>query len=298
MTMPGVGNRSETMPNALSFDIEEIYHAELVRKHMPPAQRQSAVVAATEPILALLARRNLQATFFVVGDVLREHPAFVRAIAAAGHEVGCHTMSHRPLWEMTPDSLRTELREFRSLWQALWPAAGNAAPPLLGFRAPTFSLVPRTSWALSVLAEEGFAYDSSIFPVANPVYGLNGGPLSAYRPSVRDLRQDDPDGPIIELPMTVWEIAGLRVPVSGGFYLRALPAPVLLHALHTVSKTRPLVIYAHPWEADPASAVVHGLSPSELLITYYNRASVLPKLERILDEFPFAPLGAILKVAV
>ena len=288
------------MLNALSFDTEEIYHAELVRKHLPPEARRSLVESATEPILDMLAKRNLHATFFIVGDVLREHTGFVRAIAAAGHEVGCHTMSHRPLWEMGPEDLRADLREFKALWRSLWTELRPSSAPtprLAGFRAPTFSLVQKTSWALDVLASEGFAYDSSIFPVANYVYGLNGGPLTAYRPATSDLRQSDPAGPITELPMTVWEVAGRRLPVSGGFYLRAWPMPLLLRALRQVSRQRPLVLYAHPWEGDVGSPVVPGLSLTERLITYYNRSSVLPKLARILDEFPFAPIRDVLRVS-
>ncbi len=281
------------MLHALSFDVEELYHAELVRTHVAPQQRVSQAEAATEPILDLLARRKVRATFFIVGDVLREQPQLVRTIASAGHEIACHGMSHRPLWSLTPEEFRAELREFKALWAEVMP--GGA--PLCGFRAPTFSLVPRTSWALAVLAGEEFTYDSSIFPVANYVYGLNGGPLAAYRPLLSDLRRSDPSGPIVELPMTAWQVAGLRLPVSGGFYLRALPMPLLLHALRQVARTRPIVLYLHPWEAYGGTPVVGGLPFTARLITYYNRSAVRQRLECILDEFAFAPLADVLEAA-
>lgn len=282
------------MKHALSFDVEELYHAELVRRHIAPAERASQVAAATAPLLEMLARRSTRATFFVVGELLREHPDLVRAIAGAGHEIGCHSMSHRPLWDMTPDTLRAELREFRSLWQSVCGGAG--CPPLLGFRAPTFSLVQRTRWALDVLAGEGFAYDSSIFPVANYMYGVSGGPLGVYRPSRDDLRRHDANGPLLELPMTAWQVGGLRLPVSGGFYLRLLPTAVLVHALREVARQRPVVIYAHPWEAFRDTPVVPGVSLSSRLITYANRSSVAPKLERLMSTFDFAPLCDVLQV--
>jgi polysaccharide deacetylase family protein (PEP-CTERM system associated) len=284
------------MLHGLSFDVEEIYHAELVRR-LSSAHHSSLVQAATEPILSLLARRGLRATFFIVGEVMAQHPDLVRAIAAAGHEIGCHGMSHQPLWELTPDALRQELRQFTALLASILPEAARNVR-LAGFRAPTFSLVQRTAWALTVLAEEGFAYDSSIFPVANPVYGVNGGPLTAYRPSPADVRRHDPAGAVVELPMSVWPVAGLRLPVAGGFYLRALPRPLLLHALRQVARERPIVLYLHPWEAYQQTPIMAGLSAVNRFITYYNRASVLPKLARILDEFSFGPLREVLGVQV
>ncbi len=274
------------MLNALSFDVEEWYHAELVRRHVPVEARVSQAEAATAPILDLLAKRNVRATFFFVGELVRDHPRLVRTVASAGHEIGCHSMSHRPLWDLSPDAFRQELEEFRQTTQEIGP--------VIGFRAPTFSLDQRTSWAFSVLAQAGFLYDSSIFPVANYMYGVDGGPVGAYRPNLEDLRRHDPGGPIVELPMSVWEMAGRRLPISGGFYLRALPWPLLLHALRQVSQRRPIVLYLHPWEAYTQTPVASGLSRKEAFITYHNRASALAKLERLLSEFPFAPLRDVL----
>lgn len=282
------------MKHALSFDVEEIYHAELVRRHVSSAQRAGQAELATRPLLDMLARRGVQATFFLVGEVLREQPDLVRAIVSAGHEVGCHTMSHTPLWDLTPESLRAELRAFRDLWHGV--TAGSVCRPLLGFRAPTFSLVQRTRWALDVLASEGFLYDSSIFPVANYMYGVSGGPLGAYRPCRDDLRQHDEAGPLLELPMTVWQAAGVRVPVSGGFYLRALPVRVLVHALRQVARERPIVLYAHPWETYAGTRQIADLPLASRVITYFNQGSVMPKLERLLDAFEFAPLCDVLAV--
>ena len=276
--------------HALSFDVEEWYHAELVRQRVDPARRVSLVAPQTERILDLLAQRRLRATFFITGEVVRQHPNLARAVHNGGHEIGCHSMSHRPLWQMTPDVLQAELREFR---QALGDAVPGASP--IGFRAPTFSLVEKTSWALEILAAEGFVYDSSIFPVANYMYGVSGGPLGVYRPAVTDMRRHDPNAPIIELPLTVWAMGGLRLAVAGGFYLRAVPMPVLMHALRRVATVRPIVLYAHPWELDTATPLVPGLSVAERFITYCNRAGALRKLERILAEFSFVPLREVLE---
>jgi polysaccharide deacetylase family protein (PEP-CTERM system associated) len=279
------------MLNGLSFDIEEWYHAELVRERVPAADRVSQVERATGPILDLLDRRGLHATFFILGDVIRAHPAFVRRIFDAGHEIGCHTMTHIPLWNLTPEMLRASLREFRQILASVSP---EAAAALIGFRAPTFSMVPKTSWALRVLADEGFGYDSSIFPVANGLYGVNGAPLAAYRPAEDDLRRADSTGPILELPMTVCDWRGVRLPISGGFYLRAIPAPLLLRMVKQVASKRPVVLYLHPWECYGRTPRVPGLPLTGRIVTYLTRSSALAKLERILTEREFGPLREVL----
>ena len=281
--------------HALSFDIEEWYHAELVRQKVAAAQATTQVVAATEPILSLLARRNIHATFFIVGDVIRNHPDLIRSIAGAGHEIGCHTMSHLPLWHSSPQALRGELHAFREAISAVSPGLEAS---VAGFRAPTFSLSQKTSWALDVLASEGYGYDSSIFPAANPVYGVNGAPLGVYRPSSTDIRLHDPQGPLVEFPMTVWSVARMRLPIAGGFYLRAAPWPVLRRAIQSTAHVRPVVLYLHPWEAYSHTPIVGGLSAVQRFITYYNREDALRRLEWLLDELPFAPLARVLAPAM
>lgn len=274
------------MLNALSFDVEEWFDAELLRRLIPPAQRLSRVRAATDRILDLLSRRRLRATFFIVGEVALAHPDLVGTLVAEGHEVGCHGMTHRPLWEHTAESLAADVRAFRQV-------VGDAAD-VIGYRAPTFSLRQGTAWALQTLSDAGFLYDSSLFPVANYMYGVNGGPLGAYRPSLSDLTQEDAAGPIVELPMTAWQAGAMRLPVSGGFYLRALPTTLLRYALRRVARCRPIVLYLHPWEADIETPIVGGLKPVEHFITYHGREKTLARLESLLDEFAFAPIREVL----
>src|SRR5262249_36501341 len=141
------------------------------------------------------------------------HPDLVRAMAAGGHEIACHGMTHRPLWELDPAGLRDELRASRTV---IADILGH--DPVVGYRAPTFSLVRRTAWALDVLREEGFRWDSSIFPMRVRLYGVAGAPAGIYRPSRADLARHDPDGDLIEFPVAVDALGPLRVPVAGGFY--------------------------------------------------------------------------------
>ena len=273
------------MLNGLSVDLEAWYHAELLRRHVDPARADPQLEAATAPILALLAARGVRATFFTVGEVLGRAGGLVRAIAAAGHEIACHGYSHRPLWQLDPESLAGELVAFRAALEGL------GLGPALGYRAPTFSLSARTAWALGVLAQGGYRYDSSVFPVRAGLYGVPGAPLAPYRPALTDLCRHDPGGPLLELPLAAWRALGTNWPVAGGFYLRALPFSLLRGALRRIrSAGRPFVLYLHPWEAWPATPRVRGLRPWERWVTYVGSRAVLGRLRALLDEFQFAPL--------
>lgn len=287
------------MRNALSIDLEDWFHAELVR---PLVQPQTAgrsperrVVWAVEPILTLLRRYDVRATFFVVGDVMRHHPDLIRRIHAHGHEIGCHGWSHRTLWSLDPERFAWELNEFdRDASCVLDPQE------IVGFRAPTFSLDERTGWALEVLRAHGFRYDSSIFPMHTGLYGVDDCPPEPYRPTAREPTRDhlpDSESYLVEFPMTVYRAAGFRVPVSGGFYMRALPLPVLRSLLSRVNaQGHPFVIYLHPWEGDVQTPRLKGLAPLKRFVTYYNRATTLRKLEALLSAFPFAPLREVLGI--
>ena len=276
---------------ALSIDLEAWYHAELVRRHVDRSRAHAQLVEATQPVLDLLAQMATRATFFVVGEVLELEPDLVRAIAGAGHEVACHGWSHRPLWALDATSFRNELGRYG---EAL---AGLGLPPAVGYRAPTFSLGPRTAWALAELAAAGYRYDSSLFPRRMGLYGVAGAPLAPYRPALDDLCRHDPAGPLVEFPMAVWRGLGGTWPVAGGFYLRVLPFRLLRSLLRRVqAEGRPFVLYLHPWEAYPATPRVSGLNPWERWVTYTGAKSALPRLRALLEEFRFAPLREVLGV--
>ena len=325
------------MINALSIDVEEWYQAELVRPHILDARVSASpnaggdqsrkeperrVAWAIEPILTLLERHNTRATFFVVGDVLRHQPDLVRRLYEAGHEIGCHGWSHRPLWELAPERFARDLEAFDG---AIEDLGVMPIEEIVGFRAPTFSLDERSSWALGLLSDHGYRYDSSIFPLRTFLYGVEGSPPHPYSPTEDELTMDhiqaSPAWPVnlaqtgqvggdapcdiranaapalVEFPMTVYDYAGIRVPVCGGFYLRALPLLVLRHLLGRVNaRGHPFVLYLHPWEADEGTPRAEGLRLSERFITYYNTRAVIPKLEALLQRFQFAPLRDVLGV--
>ncbi len=159
-------------PASLTFDIEAWYHPELVRPHVAKDDRRSVVHRGTMELLDLLRRHGARSTFFVLGDVAARHPDLVRRIVDEGHELASHGFSHTSLWRLDRESFRAELRDFR---RAVKSALG--ADPVVGFRAPTFSLDRTTAWGLEVLRDEGFAYDSSVFPMKVKLYGVAGAPL-------------------------------------------------------------------------------------------------------------------------
>lgn len=278
--------------NALSFDLEDWFHAQLVRPHVRADRPQRRAPWAVEPILTLLRRYDVKATFFVVGDVMRHHPDLVRRIYEGGHEIGCHGWSHRPLWSLAPERFAQELEEFDRDASPVVPKE-----EIVGFRAPTFSLDERTAWALDILQQHGYRYDSSIFPVRNYMYGVDDCPSCPYRPRSNALTDHHRGEGVIEFPLTACRAAGLALPVSGGFYLRATPLFLLRYLLSRVNAAGdPFVIYMHPWEGDVETPRIKGLSPFERFVTYHNRASTLQKLEALLQRFRFAPLRDVLGI--
>jgi polysaccharide deacetylase family protein (PEP-CTERM system associated) len=229
----------------LSFDVEEHDRIEaaagLTVGPALKAHYRSRVGETTRWLLDELERFGVRATFFVVGQVAEHSPALVAAIHRAGHEVASHGWDHRRVLAMTPAQLRTDLRRSRD---ALEQATGAA---VVGYRAPTFSVVPRTAWALDVLAEEGFAYDSSIYPVRHDRYGVPGAPRAPFL--ARGERHA-----VLELPPATWRVGGVNVPMGGGGYFRLFPLWLTERALRqTAVDCRPAVavLYFHPWEFDP-----------------------------------------------
>ncbi|MDI6765119.1 MAG: polysaccharide deacetylase family protein [Thermodesulfobacteriota bacterium] len=272
--------------NALAIDTEEWFHSELLGGQRPPFFQ---VPEATQQVLNLLDRYQTKGTFFIVGEVAERHPELVRLIFEKGHEIGCHGFSHHPLWKLSEALFREELKRFHSVIEGI---LGKI--PIRGFRAPSFSLDNRTKWALGVLIEYGYQYDASIFPVKlNPLYGVRGAPTQPYHISLEDVRKEDPCSPLMEFPLCPLKIGRLKIPISGGFYLRALPLPFLLWGLRRINRKQPFLLYFHPWEGYAETPRLK-LSFTNRLISYYGIHSALKKLESLLNHFKFARVDQIL----
>jgi polysaccharide deacetylase family protein (PEP-CTERM system associated) len=275
---------------AVSFDVEDWFHSEFVPESERHTSTESIVERGTGRILDLLRATGSRATFFLLGDVVRAHPALLRRIVDEGHEVGSHGLDHRPLWRLDAEGLAHQLEEFRRLVERV---LGRF--PVVGYRAPSFSLDRSTAWALEVLRDQGYAYDSSIFPARVKMYGVPNAPVGIYRPAREDLTRHDPRGTLIEFPVAVGAAGPLRLPVAGGFYLRALPLSLFRLVLGTIRRRRPVALYLHPRECVP-EAVRLPLGGSAAFITYTGLSGVPGKLERLLRWHRFRPMREVLAV--
>ena len=274
--------------NALSIDLEDWYHPELVRGSVVQYP-VSQIEEATRPILDLLDFSGVKATFFVLGEVAERHPGLIESIFEKGHEIGSHGFSHKPLWKLDKSLLREEIEHFQSVIEKI---LGKVR--IKGFRAPTFSLDNRTKWALKVLLDHGYQYDSSICPVKlNPLYGVDGAPAQPYRISLEDVRKEDPHSLLLEFPLPLLTIGRLKIPISGGFYLRVFPTPFLHWGLKRINRKGRFFLYLHPWES-------YGKTPRlnlplyNYMITYYGNRSALVKLEFLLKQFRFTRVDGVL----
>ena len=279
------------MLNALSIDLEDWFHAELVRTHTTErtcggAELERRVAWAAEPVLTLLERYAVHATFFVVGDVLRQHPDLVRRIHAAGHEIGCHGWSHRPLWTLEPERFAQELDEFDRDTRGVVPP-----DEIIGFRAPTFSLDERTAWAVDILREHGYRYDSSIFPVRRLYVRRGRLPAPALSPDARRADDCSRAGRLLEFPMTAYRLLGFDIPVSGGFYLRALPLAILRTLLRSVNAAgQPVRHLPAPLGGRCRNATRDGPRAGARAGHLLPCSLGAAKLEALLQTFRFAPL--------
>lgn len=275
--------------NALSFDLEEWYHGDLLSQYVPENERRSQVIDAMRPITALLRKAGVRATFFTVGEVVRDHPELLRQLVDDGHEIACHTMTHPNLWRLTEAEFQSELEHYASATGAALPGVQS-----IGFRAPMFSLDQRSPWVLGTLRDAGFRYDSSIVPVKTPWYGVGNAPLGIYRASYADPSKRADDG-FLEFPLTACQIGPVRVPTAGGVYFRLIPYPVFRALLRRVEKKRPFVIYVHPWETYSGTPS-YPLPFIERFGLYTNIRHTLQRLERLLSDFRFAPAREVLNV--
>lgn len=269
------------MRHALSIDLEEWFCAYSLRAAVPPAAWDRQPPRAEAPVrelLALLERRKVRATFFVLGWVARRLPALVAEIAAAGHELGTHGDSHALLSELTPAAFEEDLRRSLSALGACSKA------PVLGYRAPSFSLTPATAWAAPALLRAGLSYSSSVFPMGwHPDCGDGSASLAPFV---------HPCG-LREIPLTCVEVSGVRVPCAGGFYFRAMPYALTRALLRRRSALGlPAVFYLHPWELDPGQPRVGGLS-ARAALHYWNLGATRAKLERLLGEFEFGSIADV-----
>ena len=275
------------MTHMLSFDVEEYFQVQAAAEGGVRVgdwrSYQRRLPAVIDRTLELLAEHDVSATFFVLGWVARHEPDLVRQIDDAGHEIASHGMTHRMLTELTPATFRTELRHSRKMLEDI------CGEPVIGYRAPTFSITRKTLWAIDVLAEEGFRYDSSIFPVRHGRYGIPGAPRWMHTAT------GPAGGQIIEIPPLTLRAFGMNLPAGGGGYLRLLPSWLIRRAIDRAERAaQSAMIYLHPWELDPDQPAL-PMARTSRFRHRVNLASCQAKLKGLLTRFNFAPVAGVLR---
>lgn len=273
------------MLNALTIDVEDWYHGNdfNVDFRLWDAY-EDRVCDSTERILDLLLQHHVRATFFVLGYVAGKHPRLVRRIQQCGHEIGTHCYRHRLVYAQAPAEYREDLVRSRAVIEDI------TGQTVTAHRAPSWSITRRSLWALDILEEEGFAYDSSIFPVRTPLFGVRGAPCSPYKP-----RRGRVYG-LTEFPPSVAEAlrGAVRVPFSGGFFLRSLPYLIIRNAISSLNATaRPAMVYLHPWELDASQPRLRA-SVVTRFVHYHNIDTTEEKVRMLLREFSFGPAADVL----
>lgn len=269
--------------NVFSIDLEDYFHPTEVSSDATDWPRFAArIEIGTNLLLELLAEHQTRATFFILGWVADNHPELVRRIADAGHEIGCHSYYHRLVYSLTREEFRQDTSQ---AMRAIGDACG-VIPKL--YRAPSYSIVSKSFWALEILAELGFTHDSSIYPIVHDRYGVPG-----FRRHAHAIRTDS--GPILEVPIATVRLSSKHVtPVGGGAYLRLFPYRYTAAGIRQINRTEqePACIYTHPWELDPDQPrVTNGLVSR--LRTYGGLGSMQGKLRQMFQDFEFSALGDV-----
>ena len=271
------------MINALTIDLEYWWCNEFLTDYLP-LDKEVQIEESLNPLLKLLDKYDVRATFFVLGEVAEDYPELVDDIFERGHEIACHAYSHKTLYTLGKEGFEDEIKKSKKILSKYKP---------IGFRAPSFSVDNTTGWVFDILEKYGFQYDSSIFPIKTELYGVPNAPLRLYKPSKNDVAKNDPEGKIIEFPLTVLRFAGMNIPVAGGFYLRTLPLWFLVNAMKKINKERPAIIYIHPWEIYPKTPRLNVPFKSRF-ITYNGANTAFKKLESLVKEFNFKPIKEVL----
>jgi polysaccharide deacetylase family protein (PEP-CTERM system associated) len=271
------------MMNALTIDVEEIFQVHALSDVVKVGDWDvfaSSVESNTSIILDLLKENDTKATFFCLGWIARRHGSLIKRICDDGHEIACHGYSHQVIYNQTPDAFRKDVAESKKIIEDI------TGKPVLGYRAPTYSVTVKTLWALDILDELGFAYDSSIFPVHHDNYGIPSAPRFPYLIEGRDLA---------EFPISTMKLGNINFPIAGGGYFRLLPYMLTRLGLKSVEREgKPFIFYIHPWEFNPDSLKVGGLSALSNFRTYINLSKTQGRFSKLISDFSFTTASDVL----
>lgn len=269
------------MYNALTIDVEDYYMVSAfsdVVKFEDWTRFESRVEQSTNLLLDCFDEYDVRATFFVLGWVAEHVPHLIKAIHRRGHEVACHGYNHRLVYDLSPQDFCEDTRKAKHILEDI---TGEAVK---GYRAASYSITNRSLWALDILIKEGFAYDSSVFPIHHDRYGVPESERFSYL-----IRRKE--GELLEIPPSTLRIFGKNIPLAGGGYLRLFPSQFTERGLRFINEKErhPAVVYVHPWEVDMNQPKING-SMLSLFRHHVNINKTQYKLRRLLGGFRFAPM--------
>lgn len=286
--------------NYLTIDVEDYFQVSAFEKVAPPDGWDSLphrVEKNTAGILGILAERDIKATFFIVGWVAERYPKLVEKIAAAGHEIGCHSHMHRRVYELGPEKFRKDTQKAKATLEDI------IGKPVRSYRAPSYSITKKSLWALAILQELGFTYDSSIFPIHHDIYGMPDAPRFTF---TWDLSEDSPEivyqptgnhqpptaNSLQEFPISTALILGRKIPIAGGGYFRLFPYWFTKKALKSINEKerQPFIFYLHPWEIDPGQPRFENAGWKSRFRHYNNLEKTAGRFNRLLRDFAFGPI--------
>jgi len=271
--------------NAMTVDVEDYFHASafdrIVSRTSWP-ERESRVTANTQRLLALFGQHQIKATFFILGWVAARMPGLVREIASLGHEIASHGFDHQLIYTLTREQFREDVHRAKGVLE------DTAGCQVLGYRAPSFSVVRESLWALDVLIDEGHTYDASVFPIHHDRYGI---PDSIRRAHVIER----PSGSIVEVPGSTVRVGGSNWPVAGGGYFRLLPYRWTKWGIQRINAVdgEPAVFYIHPWEIDPGQPRL-PVSRLTRWRHYHGLDQTIARLDQLMKDFRFDTVTASL----
>jgi polysaccharide deacetylase family protein (PEP-CTERM system associated) len=282
--MGGGAETRDRIVNALTIDVEDYFHVSAFDGIVPRADWdtfESRVEKNTERLLDIFSEHGVWGTFFVLGWVADRFPGLVRTIAQRGHEVASHGYEHRLIYDQTPAAFRADVRRAKRVLE------DTSGCHVSGYRAPSYSITPQSLWALDILLEEGYRWDSSIFPIRHDRYGI---PVSERHPYPIQRA----NGCLIEVPGSTTKYGPMNLPVAGGGYFRILPYRWTHWGIERVNRVeqRPVVFYLHPWEIDPEQPRLNAGRLGRFR-HYRNLDRTEPRLRRLLKDFRFGPITTI-----
>jgi putative peptidoglycan lipid II flippase len=264
--------------NILTIDLEDWYHSSEVDTAKDHLLYESQIERNTQRILSVLKKYDVKATFFVLGCIAEKYPELIREIIGAGHEIGSHGYNHQMVNQMSRDEFRADIRRSCAAIETI------TKKKVISYRAPCWSIDRKNLWALEILEEEGILFDSSLQPFETYLSGDLKLPTIFFNPVINQKRLS-----LLELPSSVFSLAGLRIPFAGGAYLRFMPQFLILKMMKKQNRTKPAVVYLHPWETDQEQPRIKG-GLLDNFIRYTNLKTTLTKFESLLKKFKFIPV--------